>query len=99
MPGISTAPPEYYYYSLEYFTPLGGVSSPVLSASQVANITNNEYSYYGLNNTYNAKALYYYYSITEKSTTTVPDHLSFVLTQFGISDLPSLYAFMDTMAG
>jgi hypothetical protein len=54
----------------------------------------------GLNNTYNAKALYYNYGITDRRSVgdAIPTYLSSILTQFDFASLDELYAFIDTIA-
>lgn len=100
IPGLSEAEPEYYYYSNLYNQPPGGSDTPVLTTDQVSNITSSTYQYMGLNNTYNAKALYYNYGITDRRSVgdAIPSYLSSILTQFNFASLDELYAFIDTMA-
>lgn len=52
----------------------------------------------GLNNTYNAKALYYYYANTDYRATTqnTPMYLQQALQQFNFPDLDTLYKFLET---
>jgi hypothetical protein len=52
----------------------------------------------GLNNTYNAKALYYYYANTDyrSETANTPMYLQNALTQFDFADLDTLYKFLET---
>jgi hypothetical protein len=54
----------------------------------------------GLNNTYNAKVLYYNYGITDRRSVgdAIPTYLSSILTQFDFASLDELYAFIDTIA-
>jgi hypothetical protein len=72
----------------------------MLNTDQVSNITSDTYQYMGLNNTYNAKVLYYNYGVTDRrsESAAIPTYLSNILTQFDFASLDELYAFIDTMA-
>jgi hypothetical protein len=61
---IVPEPCEYYYFS-KFVTGYGPehTETPPLDSWQVANVTGKSYNYYGLDNTYNAKHLYYFYSV------------------------------------
>jgi hypothetical protein len=75
-----TASPEYYAYGKS--TSPGRAERPALTVEQVTNITSTTYTYMGLNNTYNAKALYYYYVNTDHRASSVPTYLTDAMTQF-----------------
>jgi len=65
VPGISAQAPEYFYYSQFFYSTHGGQGAPAFGPYQVGNLTDDEYGYFGLNNTYNAKMVYYYYSMED----------------------------------
>jgi len=61
----------------------------------VGNITSNSYTYFGLDNTYNAKTLYYYYE-----TVAVTNPSTFMLeaqVAYGLNSTQQLYDWMATM--
>lgn len=80
IPDFPTASPEYYAYGKS--TSPGRAERPALTVEQVTNITSTTYTYMGLNNTYNAKALYYYYVNTDYRASNVPTYLTDAMTQF-----------------
>lgn len=73
MPGISDQAPEYFYYTkFLYKATAGTLRAPVLDVEQVVNMTSSDYTYFGLNNTYNAKMVYYYYTIEDVDNIVTP---------------------------
>lgn len=98
--GIGPVAPEYYFYSSTY-TAYDTYESPMLTPDQVGNLTSTQYQYMGMNNTYNAKAIYYAYSMTDVNmeTANIPAVLTNAMMQFGFDSLPKFYAFLNTAAG
>jgi hypothetical protein len=63
---------------------------------EVGNLTSSEYSYFGLNNTYNAKMAYYYYSIEDVSNPATR-YMDDTYKAFGLSSKLQLYNFFTAM--
>jgi len=59
-------------------------------------LTGDEYSYFGLNNTYNAKMVYYYYSIEDVSNVQNA-FMNQTVQAFGLNSKTQLYNFMSTL--
>ena len=59
-------------------------------------MTDDSYSYFGLNNTYNAKMAYYYYSI-ENVDNVVNQYMNDTVQAFGLNSKTQLYNFFGTM--
>lgn len=59
-------------------------------------MTDDSYSYFGLNNTYNAKMAYYYYSI-ENVDNVVNEYMNDTVQAFGLNSKTQLYNFFGTM--
>jgi hypothetical protein len=57
--GSKDPAPEYAYYTKYHQNGDNSNETPVFNASQVGNITSSSYTYFGIGNTYNAKALTY----------------------------------------
>jgi hypothetical protein len=92
---IVPEPCEYYYFS-RYVSGYGEdhVDTPPLDSWQVANVTGKSYNYFGLDNTFNAKHLYYFYSTMGPENPY--DFVHAVCNAWQLS-FDELYAMMETL--
>jgi len=66
-----------------------------LGVDQVSNVSSSSYNNFGLNNTYNNKQLYYYYSIEDKANANTFMNNTWKALGFGSNG--DLYNFMGVM--
>jgi hypothetical protein len=83
---------EYFYYS--QYNLLYGHDAPELSSWQVGNMTHSSYNYFGLDNSFNAKHLYYLYTTLYDSAPY--DYMNAVTSIWDLTT-KELYNYMTTM--